>query len=173
MTTTAWVLACCTVVLLPGGASTNTQCTGTHAQHIHMQHTSTHLHCPILSVYTPLICQHNSTHLMPQMYSRRSKLFWMSGSWKKGTLGAVRGTSTLTCTGSNTHTGHHSTDRMLLSFYIICSTAQNLPESSSAKLGCPTESCAGQQGVWTAQPPPGTCRSAPISSSVRSLLSTS
>lgn len=34
---------------------------------------------------------------MPHMYSSRSRLFWMGFSWKKGTLGAVRGTSTMTC----------------------------------------------------------------------------
>lgn len=38
-----------------------------------------------------------ATHRMPHMYSRRSRLFCMTASWKNGTLGAVRGTSTDTC----------------------------------------------------------------------------
>lgn len=42
-------------------------------------------------------CADQAHHLMPQMYSMRSRLFWMMGSWNNSTLGAVRGTSTLTC----------------------------------------------------------------------------
>lgn len=44
---------------------------------------------------TRAACLHQS-HRMPQMYSMRSRLFCITGSWKNGTLGAVRGTSTLT-----------------------------------------------------------------------------
>lgn len=36
----------------------------------------------------------SNAHLTPQMYSSRSSPFWMRGSWKKVTEGAVRGTST-------------------------------------------------------------------------------
>lgn len=44
----------------------------------------------------------HSAHLMPHMYSNLSKVFCMAGSWKNGTLGAVRGTSTDTCRNAPT-----------------------------------------------------------------------
>jgi hypothetical protein len=46
---------------------------------------------------------YHHSYLIPQMYSSRSKLFWMGASWKKGTLGAVRGASTMTCSWAMQH----------------------------------------------------------------------